>query len=453
MRAMKTGDRRMKRKIKFELIGITVIAIFLTLLMVCSVFYEIFKKEIISELATDTRLLAVSGFLENGRVIEEEGHPTLDNLRITIISSSGSVIYDNYSDISQMTNHLTRPEVILAREKGEGTSVRKSPTLGKATFYYALRVGDGSIIRVARETDSIWAIYASILPAILLIAIGLCGICIIVAHYLTKSLVAPIERIACNIENCSNISTYKELVPFIVKIQEQHEDILKGAKMRQEFTANVSHELKTPLTSISGYAEIIESGMAKDEDVKRFAGEIQRNSKRLLNLINDIIRLSQLDSDELEVDFEMVDLYELAKESVDMLQLYSKQHEVEMIITGQPCKIRGNKSMLEEMIYNLCDNAIRYNQRGGKVYVTITKEKQDAILSVKDTGIGISEENKERIFERFYRVDKSRSKLTGGTGLGLAIVKHIVAQHKAQLKVESEVGKGTMIMVRFTSDK
>lgn len=441
----------MKRKIKFELIGITVMAIFLTLLMVCSVFYEIFKKEIISELATDTKLLAVSGFLENGQVIEKEDHPMLENLRITIISPNGSVIYDNYTDTQLMTNHLSRPEVAHAIEKGEGTSIRKSTTLGKATFYYALKQSDGSIIRVARETDSIWAIYMTIMPAILLIAIGLCGICIIVAHYLTKSIVAPIERMACNIEGYSERSIYKELVPFISKIKEQHEDILKSAKMRQEFTANVSHELKTPLTSISGYAEIIENGMAKEEDVKRFAKEIQRNSKRLLNLINDIIKLSELDSNDIQVDFDAIDLFDLAKETVELLQLYSMQHNVALVLSGENCKIRGNKSMLEEMIYNLCDNAIRYNKKGGKVDVTISRAQDKVTLAVRDTGIGISKEHQERIFERFYRVDKSRSKLTGGTGLGLAIVKHIVAQHKAQLEIESEMGQGTTIRIHFPS--
>jgi two-component system phosphate regulon sensor histidine kinase PhoR len=221
--------------------------------------------------------------------------------------------------------------------------------------------------------------------------------------------------------------------------------------MRQEFTANVSHELKTPLTSISGYSELIETGMAADEDVIRFAGEIHRSSNRLLTLINDIIRLSELDASPHGTDggCDTVDLYDLAKDCVEMLSVSAKKHHVTMELCGESCVLRSDRRMMEELLYNLCDNAIRYNKEGGTVKVEAVQKENTIRLTVEDTGIGIPKEHQERIFERFYRVDKSRSKQTGGTGLGLAIVKHIVAKQGAKLELVSEEGEGTKITVLF----
>lgn len=307
------------------------------------------------------------------------------------------------------------------------------------------------IIRVAKEVQSMLSIFESGLPIIGVFAGVVFVICALVAHIMTKSLVEPIERLAEDISASDSISTYKEIEPFITTIQKQHEDILRNANMRQEFTANVSHELKTPLTAISGYAELIESGMANPEDITHFASKIQKNSKRLLTLINDIIQLSELDSTEVEVPFTKVDIYNVASECLTMLKVSASKMDVELTLEGEACEVNGNKALIEELIVNLCDNAIRYNNRGGKVKVSIHPNDKQVILAVKDTGIGISEENQQRIFERFYRVDKSRSKLTGGTGLGLAIVKHIVAQHHAQMEIESAIGKGTEIRVIFNS--
>lgn len=437
----------MKRKINLRLLGVSTIAIVITVLLVVSVFYEIFKQEIIEELKNDTRIFKVSHFFETEDQAEKAA--LLDNLRITIIAGDGTVKFDNYTDSSKMENHKERPEIVAAMTQGEGLSIRKSSTLGKNTFYFAIKQDDGTILRVAKDADNIWIIFRNALPIIMMIVFFLFILCVIVAHFLTKSLVEPIEEIAMNIEKCGDVSTYKELIPFVTTIKEQHQDILRSAKMRQEFTANVSHELKTPLTSISGYAELIESGMASEIDIRRFAGEIQRNAKRLLNLINDIIKLSEMDASDIEVQFETIDLFEVARESVEMLNLSALQHEVDMTLIGKSCLVRGNKSMLEEVVYNLCDNAIRYNNKGGKVKIEVKKREKQCVLVVTDTGIGISKENQARVFERFYRVDKSRSKGTGGTGLGLAIVKHIIAQHNAQLEIQSEEGKGTSISVCF----
>jgi two-component system phosphate regulon sensor histidine kinase PhoR len=280
----------------------------------------------------------------------------------------------------------------------------------------------------------------------------------ILSHFLTGSIIEPIENLADNLDASDSVKVYKELVPFVQTIKKQHEDIMRNATMRQEFTANVSHELKTPLTSISGYSELIESGMAADEDIVRFAAEIHKNSNRLLTLINDIIRLSELDQVEEQNCFEELDIYDIAQNCVEMLRLSAKKHDVTMELHGVHRIICANRQMMDELVYNLCDNAIRYNNPGGRVDITVdaavafdkTAETGATIIEVKDTGIGISKEHQERIFERFYRVDKSRSKSTGGTGLGLAIVKHIVAAHKnASLSLTSEPGKGTCIRVAF----
>jgi len=220
-------------------------------------------------------------------------------------------------------------------------------------------------------------------------------------------------------------------------------------QMRQEFTANVTHELKTPLTSISGYAELIETGLASGEDTVRFARGIHKNANRLLTLINDIIRLSELDSNEEEPVKEKINLYELAKVCVEMLEPNAEKHNVTITMQGEECCIQGNRMMMEELLYNLCDNAIRYNNENGNVLVDVHREEDKVVLIVSDTGIGIPKAYQDRIFERFYRVDKSRSKSTGGTGLGLAIVKHILEKHEAGLELDSDIGKGTKMKITF----
>ena len=216
-------------------------------------------------------------------------------------------------------------------------------------------------------------------------------------------------------------------------------------QIKQEFTANVSHELKTPLTSISGYAEIIESGIAKDEDITKFARKIHLESDRMLNLVKDIIRLSELDESDFRSEFKMIPLLSTAHEAVNPLYAAAEKKNITLDISGTENEIFGDKYMINELIYNLCDNAIRYNNNNGRVDIIVEEKK----ITVKDTGIGIPKEHLDRIFERFYRVDKSRSKQTGGTGLGLAIVKHIALQHDAEIKIDSDIGKGTSISIMF----
>lgn len=436
----------MKRRIKLQLLGLSAIIMVATLLMVVGVFYELFQNEVLDDLKSYTYVLKQSKVFENGNKAHDINE---ENLRITIIDPDGDVVFDSNVDEAALPNHGERPEVKAAIENGEGDAIRKSETMNKSTFYYAIQLGNGQILRIAKEADSIWSVFTTAFPVIGGIAIGLFIICIGLAHLMTKRLVAPIEQLAKDINGTESISTYKELMPFIHTIQKQHEDIIRGAEMRQEFTANVSHELKTPLTAISGYAELIENGMASDADMRRFAGEIHQNSNRLLMLINDIIQLAELDSHEVDVPFEKVDLYELAENCTNMIRINAQNHEVSLCLEGTHCEVTANKEMMEEVIFNLCDNAIRYNNKGGSVTVKVEENEGKAILTVKDTGIGISKEHQERIFERFYRVDRSRSKLTGGTGLGLAIVKHVLAQHEANITLQSEEGKGTEIKVIF----
>ena len=348
-----------------------------------------------------------------------------------------------------MQNHLDRPEIAEAFENGDGHVIRKSATLNKSTYYYAILLKSGRVLRIARETNNVISMFLAAVPVMLVVMAILVCVTIIVTHYLTRNILKPIEQMANSLDDDTHIVAYKEMRPFIDMIQKQHADIVKSSQMRQEFTANVSHELKTPLTSISGYSELIETGMATEADVHHFATEIHKNSNRLLTLINDIIRLSELDVSEDAPLMEKIDLAVIARTATDMLAINAEKNSVTLSYDGSHGYIYANKMMMEELVYNLTDNAIRYNNKNGSVDVTVKTLDDKVILRVKDTGIGIPKEHQERIFERFYRVDKSRSKSTGGTGLGLAIVKHIVARNNAQLDMDSEPGKGTDIKVTF----
>ena len=438
---------RMKRKINIRIISLALLAILSTMLFVTITFSNMFKQQMMKDLQLYTEFLAKYETSEElfamAVDLKEEG------LRITLLSGDGTVLLDGEADVSLMENHANRPEIQAAVKNGEGQAIRISETLGRNTYYYAMQTEEGKILRVSTEAKNLLSFFVMLAPSLILIVVVLFVMAFIVAHFLSKSLIRPIEQLAENMESNEEIAHYEELEPFVKMIREQHADILKSAKMRQEFTANVTHELKTPLTSISGYAELIENGMASEADVTRFAQGIRTNANRLLILINDIIRLSELDSVEEEVPVEKINLYEMASTCVEMLEPNAEKHGVTILLTGEDVYISGNKMMMEELLYNLCDNAIRYNNTNGSVTVDVCIHEKKPVLTVSDTGIGIPKEHQERIFERFYRVDKSRSKSTGGTGLGLAIVKHIIAKHHAILEVESEVGRGTTMRVIF----
>ena len=441
----------MKKKINLQFMFISAVGILLTFCLSTVIFYELFKSEVVDELKTYADVIKETQSYD--QILQGEYDPDVDDLRITMIKKDGKVFYDSFADAKKMENHANRQEVRQALKHGNGKAIRTSDTLDKNTFYYAVRLDDGNILRVAKESRSIWSVFIKVTPAILILIFVILAISKMLSDVLTKSLLLPIEQMSENLDHLEDITTYKELMPFINTIQEQHKNILMNAKMRQEFTANVSHELKTPLTAISGYSELIQNGMTNEEETIRFAGEIHKSAKRLLTLINDTIRLSQLDTSEQKVIYEAIDLYKIAEDCVNMLKFSAENHGNTISIHGTNAYLEGNKEMLEEVVYNLCDNAIRYNNEGGKVDVTVKPVKGKIYLCVEDNGIGISKEHQERIFERFYRVDKSRSKSTGGTGLGLAIVKHIIQQHGAHMELTSEKGKGTKIEIEFSKSR
>lgn len=441
----------MKKKINLQFMFISAVGILLTFCLSTVIFYELFKSEVVDELKTYADVIKETQSYD--QILQGEYDPDVDDLRITMIKKDGEVFYDSFADAKKMENHANRQEVRQALKHGNGKAIRTSDTLDKNTFYYAVRLDDGNILRVAKESRSIWSVFIKVTPAILILIFVILAISKMLSDVLTKSLLLPIEQMSENLDHLEDITTYKELMPFINTIQEQHKNILMNAKMRQEFTANVSHELKTPLTAISGYSELIQNGMTNEEETIRFAGEIHKSAKRLLTLINDTIRLSQLDTSEQKVIYEAIDLYKIAEDCVNMLKFSAENHGITISIHGTNAYLEGNKEMLEEVVYNLCDNAIRYNNEGGKVDVTVKPVKGKIYLCVEDNGIGISKEHQERIFERFYRVDKSRSKSTGGTGLGLAIVKHIIQQHGAHMELTSEKGKGTKIEIEFSKSR
>ena len=441
----------MKKKINIRLIGIALIAILVTLIGVTSIYYYLFENQVRKDLHVLAETLVDSGVFEKEKL--EDMSFESEDVRVTWIDADGTVLYDSWNDAQSMENHMERPEIQDAFASGTGDSMRTSDTMQMNTYYYALRIQDGTVVRVARNASSGTSIFLNAMPVVIAITALVVLLCVVLADYLTKQLVNPIAAIANRLDDAesggSGGEVYKELEPFVQTIRAQHENILLAAKMRQDFTASVTHELKTPLTAISGYAELIENKMVTAEQTTIFAGEIRKNSTRLLTLINDIIRLSELDHAEPGTEFETIDLFALAKECMENLQVNARRRGVQLTLDGEISMVRGNRHMLYELVENLCENAIRYNNEGGYVRVCVAEKNGHAVFSVEDNGIGIPKEHQERVFERFYRVDKSRSKATGGTGLGLAIVKHIVAIHGAKIQLESEVGQGTTIKVCF----
>lgn len=486
--------------------------------------------------------------------------------RITLITSSGKVLFDNKAIADKMENHLSRKEVKEALDSGEGYAVRRSETLGSKSCYYALKLKNGNILRISDDSLTVWTVLINLLPAICAIAIMTLVLSSVLAAVISKKILKPLNSI--DLENPDAQNVYDELIPFINKINMQNrkidrqiarltrsrrefdiitenmseglvltdikgnilthnkgiekffgveedingkniltlnrsevfreifsditekrrgEDILslngryydmtanpvydedgtpcgavilavditekeKREKLRREFTANVSHELKTPLTSISGISDMLMNGIVAPEDIKGFAGDINKESARLITLVNDIIKLSELDEGAYSTETdEKVNLPKTAAVVKERLEAIAAKKNVKIAVTGEDAEITGGESLVFEMLYNLCDNAVKYNKENGNVTVSVGTSEGTPFVTVKDTGIGIPPEYTDRIFERFFRVDKSRSKESGGTGLGLSIVKHIAMSLGADIRVESTVGKGTEITVTFNN--
>lgn len=436
----------MKRKINARMLLLVVLSMILTLVATSWVFYGVFARQVQADLAQSARL--VCALYELNKTPPELEHVAGDDLRITLIAPDGTVLFENRADATGMVNHLSREENQAALKTGTGTATRRSDTLGLRAYYHATRMSDGNILRVSVEAADSNAVLRHALPVLALVFLVLLVFSFVLTRFVTQRLIPPIVAMA---EQAVPRAPYPELAPFADALREQQNEQMENERIRKDFTANVSHELKTPLTSISGYAEMIKTGMAKEEDIKEFAEKIYAEAGRMITLIGDIIQLSELDEPNAAIEMTQVDLTDLARSTAELLAFPAEKRGVTILVEGERCMVQGNRGLLEELIYNLCDNAIRYNKPNGQVTIRVSHDGTLVNLWVSDTGIGIPMEHQARVFERFYRVDKSRSKETGGTGLGLAIVKHIAEQHKAVIRIESYAGEGTTIKVTFSA--
>ena len=387
----------------------------------------------------------------------------LGDIRATLIDPDGTVTYDSLAPAGELPNHGDRPEVVAAFAEGSGSSERASDTAGYMSLYEAERLESGQVVRLSVDRAGVVAFLFQDLVLLALFAVVLVGASWIVSRRLSRRFVQPILEI--DPSSGDGVAPYEELDPLVSRLNEQHgqlmhrmEQIQDAADLRREFTANVTHELKTPIASISGAAELIRDGIARPEDVPGFAGRIYDDARRLSSLVSDILTLSKLDeaeragegSQELFGPSESVNLLAVARDVADRLAPKARAASVDVSVEGVSMMVRGNARLIDELVSNLCDNAIRYNRPDGKVFVWVLPgEGGGARLRVSDTGIGIPEASQDKVFERFYRVDKGRSRDMGGTGLGLAIVKHAAAYHGAQIALESKVDKGTTIIVTF----
>lgn len=389
-----------------------------------------------------------------------------EDLRITLINKDGSVAYDNEASPSMLPNHGDRPEVAKAFECGSGSAERASSTLDEIMLYRAVRLNNGQVVRLAQAQPGVAAILMSLVAPMLLIAAAGAVLSFFLARRESRAIIEPLQEVDLDHPRRSYEHAYAEMVPMLERIESQRQELKRqmavlsdNDRMRREFTANITHELKTPLTAISGYAELIANGMVEGEDdLRTFGGRIYREAGRLAALVNDILTLSNLDEAERASDGEAVPIgstepIELSRAiyAVEQrLEQVARQANVTIGHETKPVVVEGVSRLIDELIYNLASNAIRYNRPGGTVTLRCgTNDDGRPYLSVADTGIGIAPEEQGKVFERFYRVDKSRSKARGGTGLGLAIVKHAALYHHASLDLSSELGVGTTITVTF----
>lgn len=549
----------MTKKIFKSTMFVCALVLAVGLAAVMGILYRNFDGQMRKELSKEAAYLAYG--------VEQQGLNYLKNIkdksaRITYIDQDGTVLFDNEADVSEMKNHSDRTEFQKAEKYGAGESSRYSDTLSEKTIYYALRLKDGTVLRVSGTQDSVLALVENLifpLCGLLCLMLILSGI---MASAISKRIVKPINEL--DLESPEENLIYEELSPLLSKIHRQNREIqnqlelakqqqeefalitenmqeglividkytmilsanssawnlfhmdrvcqgesvycldreeefrhaieqvlsgehtelvlklngsdiqlianpvirdkktegavvllvnvtekLERESLRREFSANVSHELKTPLTSISGFAEIMQGGLVKNEDIPKFAGRIYKESQRLLQLVEDVIQISQLDEEKTSYVWEPVDVYQVCKNAFESLKEKAKRLNVHLYICGERMKMEAVRTLLEEAIYNVCDNAIKYNRNDGSVSVFLVQTAQEIQIVVKDTGVGIPKEDQDRVFERFYRVDKSHSKEIGGTGLGLSIVKHAVGALKGSVILRSEEGNGTEICMKF----
>lgn len=434
----------------FASIGTVAILVFLaSLILILTVLHGYYFNVQKEQMKLQTSLVAegveLSG-VEYLKQLAPEEH------RITWISADGKVLYDTAKDETGMENHMDREEVKEAFESGYGESSRMSSTMTQRLFYSAKKLNDGTVIRVSDARYSIWLLLFGILQPLLLVSVFAILISLLLAHRLSKRIVEPINQL--DLDHPMETTEYPEIFPLQKRLAKQQEQIARDKEklenaslIRRDFTANVSHELKTPIQTISGYAELIQNGMVEEEDLPRVADRIYSESRRMSQLVEDILELSHLESGLEAPAREAVDVYTVAQNAVESLAIQAEQKGVTLELTGEQTEIIGVPEQIYTIIYNLCDNAIRYNRPGGSVSVRVGSEDVNAVIEVADTGIGIPKEDYYRIFERFYQVDKSHSREVGGTGLGLSIVKHAVGTHGGSIRVESVENAGSTFTV------
>ena len=427
----------------------------LSFILITALLYSHFTNEQLDQLRSETRLVAQSLALDGTHYFDTLGAA---DFRITWITADGTIIYDNEADTSVMENHLEREEIRDALREGYGESSRYSSTLFERQLYTAQRLPDGTVLRLSITQATIWNLLLHFLLPMAGILVAALLTSLFLAFSLSRRIVEPLNTLDLDhpLKNADH-TAYTEILPLLRRLDDQHrqlasdrEELEKTSQIRQEFTANASHELKTPLHVISGYAELLESGMVATEEARRlFAGKIRAESQRMSKLVGDIIDLSRLDSGGIGMPRELTDLYRIALNAAEALQIEAESADVTVTVEGSPTILYGVPLVLYSIVYNLCSNAINYSNKGGQVLVTVRDLPGKAQLTVSDKGIGIPAEDLNRIFERFYRVDKSHSKEVGGTGLGLSIVKHAAEIHDAEIRVTSKLGKGSVFTVLF----
>lgn len=444
----------------FTLVGIVAFA-----LALAAIFYVSLEHKAADDLLAQAHRAAIylDGTEPDQRraVLEEQFD---GNVRYTLIGADGTVLFDssaNAGSSPQMENHSNRPEVQAALADGEGATSRFSATVGTDTLYAAAPLSDGSVIRLAETRDSIVAFFANgLMVPVAFTLLAAVVLVLALSRLLTRNLMRPLDRIdvSAPLENAA----YAEMEPLLRRIDSQQRtlraqnaELALAESLRRDFSANVSHEMKTPLQVISGYAELMANGMVPAEEVRNFGGVIYQESQAMRALINDVLILSRLDEKALgSEEASAVNLASVADRAVKRLEKLAQDTGVSVQLSTQPIEVHGNETLLEQMIHNLVENAIRYNRVGGRVMVEVSTEADadghaTAVVRVSDTGPGIPADAQEKVFERFYRLDKSRSKETGGTGLGLAIVKHAALHHGGSVTLESEENQGARFTVHL----
>ena len=466
----------MSRKIFRSIWLMTVVSLVLALAILSGMMYTVFTEEQLEQLRNETALVT-RGVTRDGAAFFDELETA--DFRITWLTADGRILYDNAADAGEMENHLERQEVRDALETGYGESRRRSATLARQQLYTARRLPDGTVLRLSITQMAVMNMLLPFLAPFALLLLLATLLTWRIAHRLASDIVGPLNSLDPDepmkgMADPQFVASYEEILPLLHRLEEQRvqiahdrEELEKTSQIRQEFTANASHELKTPLHVISGYAELLESGMVPEGDIRTFAGRILAESRRMSRLVEDILSLTRMDGG-VGMEKEETDLYQIAESAAADLQETAAEAGVTLRLLPRETKdttMLGVTQVLYSIVYNLCNNGIKYNHRGGLVTIRIgLAEQADRAgddragdgsprggrmlrLTVTDTGIGIPEEDRERIFERFYRVDKSRSKEVGGTGLGLSIVKHAVRIHGGEIRVDSREGQGTVFTV------